>query len=43
MAIIRIALKTKSDTIHLEYGCLSDNPDFAEACAPWHRVHWTVA
>ncbi|WP_111891532.1 pyruvate carboxylase [Acinetobacter sp. MB5] len=31
--IIRIALEAKVDAIHPGYGFLSENPDFAEACA----------
>ena len=31
--IIRIAKATKADAIHPGYGLLSENPDFAEACA----------
>ena len=31
--IIRIALEAKADAIHPGYGLLSENPDFAEACA----------
>jgi pyruvate carboxylase len=32
-AIIDIALRAKVDAIHPGYGFLSENPDFAEACA----------
>lgn len=31
--IIRIAVEAKADAIHPGYGFLSENPDFAEACA----------
>ena len=31
--IIEIALRTKVDAIHPGYGLLSENPDFADACA----------
>ncbi len=31
--VIRIALEAKVDAIHPGYGFLSENPDFAEACA----------
>ena len=31
--IIRIALEAKADAVHPGYGLLSENPDFAEACA----------
>ena len=31
--IIRIAIQVKADAIHPGYGFLSENPDFAEACA----------
>ncbi|MFA7270451.1 MAG: pyruvate carboxylase [Sterolibacterium sp.] len=31
--VIRIALESKVDAVHPGYGLLSENPDFAEACA----------
>ena len=31
--VIRIALEAKADAVHPGYGLLSENPDFAEACA----------
>ncbi len=38
--IIRIAKLAKVDAIHPGYGFLSENPDFARACArSRHRVH----
>ena len=31
--IVRVALEARADAIHPGYGFLSENPDFAEACA----------
>ena len=37
--IIKIALSTGVDAIHPGYGFLSENPDFADACAIYISLH----